>query len=81
MKLILGLLIAFTVGAACRYFDVPAPAPPAFQGALLVMAVSLGFISADKLIARNTPPPPAPIVAPLTPRADDSTAPPPPSSP
>lgn len=46
MKLALASLIAFAVGFACRWFDLPAPAPPALQGALLVVAVTLGYASA-----------------------------------
>jgi XapX domain-containing protein len=56
MKLALGFLIAFLVGAACRYFDIPAPAPPALTGALLVVCVSLGYIAVDRWLA---PAPPA----------------------
>lgn len=56
LKIILGLIIAFLVGAACRFFDIPAPAPPALTGALLVMAMSLGYITVDKMVTR---PPPA----------------------
>jgi XapX domain-containing protein len=60
LKLILGLFIAFLVGAACRFFDIPAPAPPALTGALLVMAMSFGYVATDRMIK---PPPPA-IAAP-----------------
>jgi XapX domain-containing protein len=63
MKLVLGFLIAFAVGAACRYFDIPAPAPPALAGALLVMSMSLGYITVDRWLK---PPPPAAV----TPRRD-----------
>lgn len=56
MKIVIGLLIAFAVGAACRYFDIPAPAPPALTGALLVMAMSLGYISVDRYLLKPHPP-------------------------
>jgi len=67
MKLVIGLLIAFAVGAACRYFDIPAPAPPALTGALLVMAMSFGYISVDRWLK---PPAPAAIVTPARPNRD-----------
>jgi XapX domain-containing protein len=57
MKLVLGFLVAFGVGAACRYFDIPAPAPPALTGALLVMSMSLGYIAVDRYLK----PPPAAV--------------------
>jgi XapX domain-containing protein len=63
MKFLIALVIAFLIGAACRYFELPAPAPPALQGALLVMAMSLGFIAVDRMVA-SPPAAPTPIVAP-----------------
>lgn len=64
MKIAIGLVIAFLVGAACRYFDVPAPAPPALTGALLVVCMSLGYITVDRWVK----PQPAPAVQ--SPRRD-----------
>jgi XapX domain-containing protein len=64
MKLAIGLVIAFLVGGACRYFDIPAPAPPALTGALLVMCMSLGYITVDKWVK------PAPVAAITQPRRD-----------
>jgi XapX domain-containing protein len=55
LKIIAGLFVAFLVGAACRFFDIPAPAPPALTGALLVMSMSLGYITVDKF-AKPQPP-------------------------
>lgn len=43
----IGLLLAFSIGAACRWFDIPVPAPPRVLGALLVVAMTLGYITAD----------------------------------
>jgi XapX domain-containing protein len=50
LKIILGLIIAASIGAACRYFDVPVPAPPKLFGALLVLAITLGYIGTDLLM-------------------------------
>ena len=40
MKETMGLLLGLDIGAACRWFDIPAPAPPRITGSLLVM----GFV-------------------------------------
>ncbi len=45
---VIGLLLAFSIGAACRWFDIPVPAPPRIMGALLVVAMTMGYISADR---------------------------------
>jgi len=44
---VLGLLLGFAIGAACRWFDIPSPAPPRVVGALLVVAMTLGFLATD----------------------------------
>ncbi len=46
---IISLILALLIGAACRWFKVPVPAPPKLSGALLVCAMTLGFLSADQL--------------------------------
>jgi XapX domain-containing protein len=47
LNYVIGVLLAFTIGAACRWFDLPVPAPPKVLGALLVVAMTLGYITAD----------------------------------
>ena len=47
----LGLLLAFGIGFGCRWLDIPVPAPPRLEGALLVVAMSAGFIIANMLMA------------------------------
>ena len=47
MKSAIGLILAFAVGAGCRYFDIPVPSPPKLLGALLVVATTLGYLAAD----------------------------------
>ena len=59
MKLAVALAVAFGVGAACRWFDVPAPAPPKLTGALLVLAMTAGYIVADLARARSSDTPAA----------------------
>jgi XapX domain-containing protein len=50
MKVALGFLLAFGIGAACRWFGVPLPAPPNLVGASLVLAISVGFLVTDRLM-------------------------------
>lgn len=44
MNALLGLLLGFGIGAACRWFDIPCPAPTRVVGALLVVATTTGFL-------------------------------------
>jgi XapX domain-containing protein len=53
MKLLIGAIVAFIVGAGCRYFDVPVPSPPVLPGALLVVAMTLGYSAVDRTLARG----------------------------
>ena len=53
MKFLIGLAVAFGVGALCRLFDVPVPAPPALLGALLVMSMTIGYECGERfMVAR-----------------------------
>ncbi|MCC4586357.1 DUF1427 family protein [Xanthomonas melonis] len=44
---VVGVLLALLIGVGCRMLDLPLPAPPRLTGALLVVAMSGGFILAD----------------------------------
>jgi XapX domain-containing protein len=35
---LIGLIVGLLIGAGCRYFDIPSPAPPRFIGAFLLVA-------------------------------------------
>ena len=48
IKYYIGLVIAFGIGALCRRFEIAAPAPPAIPGVLLVVAMTFGYVAADK---------------------------------
>jgi len=50
MKSVIGLALAFSLGAACRYFDIPVPSPPKLLGALLVVATTVGYMTADHFL-------------------------------
>jgi XapX domain-containing protein len=70
MKAAIGLVLAFGLGFACRTFQIPSPAPPMVLGALLVVAMTVGYIAVDRMIEaateprRQTLPGPSEIAAP-----------------
>jgi XapX domain-containing protein len=41
-----GIGLGLVVGAGCRAFDIPSPAPPRIIGAMILIAMTLGFIAA-----------------------------------
>ncbi|MCC3306207.1 DUF1427 family protein [Sneathiella sp. HT1-7] len=47
---IVGIAMGFLIGAGCRWFDIPLPAPPKLVGALLVVAMTAGFLGTDYLV-------------------------------
>jgi XapX domain-containing protein len=47
--MMLGLLIA----ASSRWFDIPLPGAPKLVGALLIVAITTGYMATDKLITTN----------------------------
>jgi len=53
MKFVIGLLISFAVGVGCRYFDIPVGSPAVIPGALLVLAMTMGYSSANALLNRR----------------------------
>lgn len=55
MKVMFGFLLAFTIGVVCRLAAIPLPAPPMLIGALLVVAMTLGYAVTDKLATRRRP--------------------------
>jgi XapX domain-containing protein len=48
MKIVLGFVLAFAIGTACRLAELPLPAPPVLIGALLVVAMSTGYVLTDR---------------------------------
>jgi XapX domain-containing protein len=53
IKIVIGIVLSFLIGAGCRYFDIPAASPPVIPGALLVLAMTLGYSSMDRVINRK----------------------------
>jgi XapX domain-containing protein len=53
IKIAIGFVLSFIIGAGCRYFDIPAASPPVIPGALIVLAMTLGYSSMDRVLARK----------------------------
>jgi XapX domain-containing protein len=53
MRLILGFVLAFAIGAVCCVARIPSPAPNALLGSLLVVAMSTGYVVAEQALARQ----------------------------
>ena len=47
---IVARLLGVVIGAGCRYFEIPSPAPPRLIGACLLLAMTVGFVTADHLL-------------------------------
>jgi XapX domain-containing protein len=52
-KIAIGFVLSFLIGAGCRYFDIPAASPPVIPGALIVLAMTLGYTSMDRVLLRK----------------------------
>jgi XapX domain-containing protein len=52
VKIVFAIVLAVLIGAGCRYFDVPVPAPPKLLGALLVVSLTIGYVGTDWLLKR-----------------------------
>jgi XapX domain-containing protein len=66
-KTVLGLLLGLAIGAGCRVADIPVPSPHTLVGALLVVAITVGYVAADRLLAPGQAPPAA-VVPDVRPR-------------
>lgn len=49
LETLIGISLGFLIGFICRRFDLPLPAPPRLVGALLVVAMTLGFTAGGML--------------------------------
>ena len=56
MRFAIGLLISFVVGVGCRCFDIPVGSPPVVPGALLVLAMTLGYSSTNTILNHRDKP-------------------------
>jgi XapX domain-containing protein len=62
VKEAISVLLAFGIGAGCRWFEIPVPAPPRLFGALLIIAITGGYMLMDAGMAKSKPEP-APVTA------------------
>ena len=53
MKILIGIVVGLGLGAFCRWLDIPLPSPPKVVGAVMVLAVTLGFVAADWALTRG----------------------------
>jgi XapX domain-containing protein len=54
MKIAIGLLVGLAIGIICRLLHIPSPAPPVLEGALLVVAMTVGYSLVDRYFAHRT---------------------------
>jgi XapX domain-containing protein len=52
-RLAIAVALGLGIGFACGLTGIPAPAPPVLAGALLVVAMTLGYQGADTWLARR----------------------------
>ncbi|NYI19995.1 XapX domain-containing protein [Xanthomonas arboricola] len=52
-KFIGGVVLGVAIGVGCRAAGIPSPAPTAFVGALLVLAMTCGYAVADQFLGRR----------------------------
>lgn len=52
-KIIIAILLALAIGAACRLFEIPLPAPPTLLGVGLIFAITVGYMATDRFVARR----------------------------
>lgn len=52
-RLLAGILLGFAIGFGCRALGIPSPAPPVLVGSLLVLAMTSGYVLADRYLARG----------------------------
>lgn len=51
---VIGILLGLAIGGGCRWFDIPAPSPPKLVGALLVVFMTLGYLTTDYVMSKAT---------------------------
>jgi XapX domain-containing protein len=54
VKIALGLILVLLIGIVCRLAGIPVPAPPAIVGALLVVAMTVGFVATDTMLTKHS---------------------------
>ncbi len=54
LRWLAAVVLSLAIGAGARIFTIPVPAPPRIAGALLVVAMTLGYMLADHLMTEDT---------------------------
>jgi XapX domain-containing protein len=49
---LLGIAVALAIGGTVRLLKLPIPSPPSVVGALMVLALTLGYLGMDWLLRR-----------------------------
>jgi len=49
----IGLVLGFIIGLGCSFLAIPVPAPPVLVGALLVVAMTVGYSVTDHYSGRQ----------------------------
>jgi XapX domain-containing protein len=55
-KTFAGIFLGLLIGSACRWFDIPLPSPPKLLGALLVVAMTVGYMATGRLLSSGSIP-------------------------
>ena len=50
---LIGIALGFAIGFGCRGFGIPVPAPPVLLGAVLVVAMTVGSLLAERYLERR----------------------------
>jgi XapX domain-containing protein len=50
MAATIGLVLGLVIGTGCRFFDIPSQEPPRLIGACLLLAMTVGFVTADHFL-------------------------------
>jgi XapX domain-containing protein len=53
MRILIAFVVAFGIGAGSRWTGVPSLAPQAIVGALLIVAMSTGWVTADRILGHG----------------------------
>ena len=54
LRLVFGFILAFLIGVGCRLLEIPLPAPTALLGAVIVLALTSGYLVTDKYLSATT---------------------------
>ncbi len=53
IKITIALMLGLMIGALCRWFDIPVPAPPQLLGVLLIASITIGYLLTDRFIIQR----------------------------